>query len=75
MERVGVGNVVRNSADSTTILRLVQSPQKQRSHTITYVVPMSRASSRVTIVLAVTIVTVKKDGDTVRSQWLMKSGI
>ena len=72
MERVGVGNVARNSVASTTILRLVQSHQKQRNHTITHVVPMSRASSRVTIVLAVTIATVKKDGDTVRSQWLMK---
>jgi hypothetical protein len=75
VERVGVGNVVRNSVDSTTILRLVQSHQKQRNHIIACVVPMSRASSRMTIVLAVTIVTVKKDGDTVRSQWLMKSGI
>jgi hypothetical protein len=70
VERVGVGNVVRNSVDSTTILRQVQSHQKQRNHIIACVV-----LRRMTIVLAVTIVTVKKDGDTVRSQWLMKSGI
>jgi len=59
--RVGAGSVERSSVGSITILRLVQSHRPPRNHI------MARAAlSRMTTVLGVTIVTVKKGGDTVR---------
>jgi hypothetical protein len=59
--RVGAGNVERSSVGSTIILRLVQSHRQRRNH-----ITARAALSRMTTVLGVTIVTVKKGGDTVR---------
>jgi hypothetical protein len=64
--RVGAGSVERSFVDSTIILRLVQSCQPPRNHIMAHVVQTRRTSSKTTTVLGVTIVTVKKGGDTVR---------